>query len=144
MKSYQEFILEKNNDIPTTIIILQIEEFRYFMFSELYGGEIKELFDLYTKKLEELENKYSFILPPDNVGFCTEFALNGIDKESAISLSNELYSFFKSFNPELTVNIVISSGNMTFSDRIQISMGEPLIKAGRRLDKKRNDGIEIV
>ena len=143
MKNYKEFISENVTTTKCTVIILQVEEFRHFMISDFYGGKIKELYDLYTKKLKEVEKKYDFVLPPDNVGFCTEFALVGNCIETAETLSKDLYDFFKSFEPSLTINIVLGYGEIHLTNRIQTSTGEVLIRVGRRLDKKRNDGIEI-
>lgn len=136
--------------METTIIILQIEEMRYLNLPEIYGGWVKELYDSYLEKLDKLNKIYfnKFILPSDNVGFCTEFALKGKNIELARIISIELYNFFKSYETDditVTVNIVIGYGKVNkFTDRIHLSTGEPLIRVGRYLDKNRVDGIKIL
>ena len=136
--------------MKTTIIILQIEEMRYIPFESLYGGKVKEMYDSYVQKLNELNQEYKseFILPCDNVGFCTEFALNGKEIGLAEKISKDLYDFFKSYETEnfdITVNIVIGYGEMgEFNVRIHTSTGEPLIRVGRKLDKERTNGIKII
>ena len=131
----------------STVIILEIDELKYYKISEYFPGKVRDLYNIFRDKVKELNIKFKdyFYLPIDVVGFSTEVAIKGENFALAKIIASELYHTIINFKPELSIKIGIGYGDITFlSNRLHYSNGPVLIKVGRAVDNRKNDGIEIV